>query len=267
MKYAAKKVLNSTIRARVGVSFSHHKGRCMQKVSVLAALGLLSAAGAANAEVSATVTATNDYIFRGITQSAEDPALQASVDYADESGWYIGAWGSNVDFGPDDPTDGLEDVGIEVDLYTGFSGGSEDGLGWDVGLVYYAYPEESEFNYPEIYGKISHGIFSGGLFYSNDWVNSGEDSMYVNAGVSVPFADAFSFNAGAGYSFGDAFDDTEYVDYSIGVGYTLSNFEMSLSWIDTDLDEGEDLFSDGEVFNTEGRVVFTIATTFPWSAD
>lgn len=231
----------------------------MRNVRILAALGLLSAAGAANAEVSATVTATNDYVFRGITQSAEDPALQASVDYAHESGWYIGAWGSNVDFGPGDPAD------IEIDVYTGFSGGSEDGLGWDVGITYYTYPDESDYNYPEIYGKISHGIFSAGLFYSNDWVNAGEDAMYVSAGVSVPFADAFSFNAGAGYSFGDAFDDTEYVDYSIGLGYTIGNFEMSLSWIDTNLDDGDALFSDDEVFNTEGRVVFTIATTFPWA--
>ena len=231
----------------------------MRNVRILAALGLLSAAGAANAEVSATVTATNDYVFRGITQSAEDPALQASVDYAHESGWYIGAWGSNVDFGSGDPAD------IEIDLYTGFSGGSEDGLGWDVGITYYTYPDESDYNYPEIYGKISHGIFSAALFYSNDWVNAGEDAMYVSGGVSVPFADAFTFNAGAGYSFGDAFDDTEYVDYSVGVGYTVGNFEMSLSWIDTNLDDGDALFSDDEVFNTEGRVVFTIATTFPWA--
>ena len=26
-------------------------------------------------------------------------------------------------------------------------------------------------------------------------------------------------------------------------------------------------FSDDDVFNTEGRVVFTIATTFPWGAE
>lgn len=247
----------------------------MRNVRILVALGLLSAAGAANAEVSATVTATNDYIFRGITQSAEDPALQASVDYADESGWYVGAWGSNVDFGPGDPAN------IEVDLYTGFAGETEMGMGWDVGITYYAYPDESDYNYPEIYGKLSYGIFSGALFYSNDWVNAGEDAMYVNAGISVPFADAFTFNLGVGYSFGDAFEgidvseeedgsdlrDSEYMDYSIGVGYTAGNFELGLSWIDTDLDEGDPLFSDDDVFNSEGRVVFTIATTFPWSAD
>ena len=234
----------------------------MQNVRVLAALGMLGFVGAANAEVSATVTATNDYVFRGITQSSEDPALQASIDYGHESGWYIGAWGSNVDFGPGDPAD------IDVDFYTGFAGETEAGLGWDVGINYYTYPDESDYNYPEIYGKLSYGMFSGGLYYSNDWVNAGEDSYYINAGVSVPFGNGFSFNAGAGYSFGDAFDDTEYVDYSVGVGYSVGNFELSLSYIDTDLSSGDALFVDNQdALNTEGRVVFTIATTFPWGSD
>ena len=115
----------------------------MRIVRILAALGLLAAATAANAEVSSTWTLTSDYDFRGFTQSAKDPAVQASLDYAAENGWYLGAWASNVDFGD-------ADVDYEVDFYTGFSGGEEDGLGWDVGLVYYAYPDESDFNYAEM---------------------------------------------------------------------------------------------------------------------
>ena len=247
----------------------------MQNVRVLAALGMLGFVGAANAEISASVTATNDYVFRGITQTSEDPALQASIDYANESGWYIGAWGSNVDFGPGDPAN------IEVDFYTGFAGETEAGLGWDVGLTYYTYPDESDYNYPEIYGLLSYGIFSGGLYYSNDWLNLGNDAMYVSAGVSVPFANGFSFNASVGYSFGDGFEnidvseeqdgsdlrDTEYLDYSIGVGYTLGNFDLSLAWIDTDLDRRDPLFSSTSVGNSEGRVVLTVATSFPWGSD
>ena len=124
-------------------------------------------------------TAVSDYDFRGASQTAKDPAIQASLDFSTEGGWYIGAWASNVDFGPD------VDADYEVDLYTGFSGGEEDGLGWDVGFIYYAY-DDSDLNYPEIYGKLSYGMFSGGLFYSNDWVNSGESSLYATGDVSVP---------------------------------------------------------------------------------
>src|SRR5262245_32928497 len=123
----------------------------MKNLKILAALGLLSAAGAAQAGVSSTWTLTNDYDFRGFSQSAKDPAIQASLDYAHDSGWYIGAWASNVDFGTSDPD-------IEVDYYTGFTfGDAAEGVGFDLGLVYYTYPSESDANYLEAYASAAHG--------------------------------------------------------------------------------------------------------------
>lgn len=239
----------------------------MRQVRILAALGLLAAAAGANAEVSSTWTLTNDYDFRGITQSAKDPAVQASLDFATESGWYVGAWASNVDFGDD------VDIDYEVDLYTGFSGGEEEGLGWDVGLVYYAYPDESDANYPEIYGKLNYNVFSGALFYSNDYVNSSESAMYISGDVNVPLPSNFSILAHAGYSFGDFWDgedgesSSDYIDYAVGVGYTAGHFDLGLKYVDTTLDDGDFGFSDDDVFNSEGRVIFTIATTFPWAKE
>jgi uncharacterized protein (TIGR02001 family) len=236
----------------------------MRHVRILAALGLLAATAGANAEVSSTWTLTNDYDFRGISQSAKDPAVQASLDFATESGWYVGAWASNVDFGDD------SDIDYEVDLYTGFSGGDEEGLGWDVGLVYYAYPDDSDANYPEIYGKLNYNVFSGALFYSNDYVNSSESAMYVSGDVNVPLPSNFSILAHAGYSFGDFWDgedgesSSDYIDWAVGVGYTVSHFDLALKWVDTTLDEGDFGFSNNDVFNSEGRAIFTISTTFPW---
>ena len=237
----------------------------MRQVRILATLGLLAAAAAAQAEVSSTWTLTNDYDFRGASQSAKDPAVQASIDWADDSGWYIGAWASNVDFGSE------VDIDYEVDLYTGFSGGDEEGLGWDVGFVYYAYPDDSDANYPEIYGKISHGMFSGALFYSNDYVGSSENAIYVSGDVGVPIGETgFSVTAHAGYSFGDFWDQgdgSEYIDWSIGGSYTVGNFDLALKWVDTTLDDSDFWFSSDDVNNTEGRVIFTISTTFPWAAE
>lgn len=235
----------------------------MRNFRILAALGLLGAAAAANAEVSSTWTLTNDYDFRGASQSAKDPALQGSIDFATDSGWYIGAWASNVDFGRE------SDIDYELDLYTGFSGGDEDGLGWDVGFVYYSYPDDSDANYPEIFGKLSYGMFSGGVYYSNDWINSNDSSVYLTGDVAVPLPQNFSLNFHAGYSTGEYFSDrdTEYFDYSVGIGYTMGNFDLGLKYVDTNLDDGDDWFSGDDVNNTEGRVIFTIATTFPWRRD
>lgn len=235
----------------------------MRQLRILAAVGLLGAAATANAELSSTWTLTNDYDFRGASQSAKDPALQGSLDFSMDNGWYVGAWASNVDFD--------SDVDYELDLYTGFSGGAEDGLGWDVGFVYYTYPDDSDLNYPEIYGKLSYDMFSGGVYYSNDWANTGENSIYLTADVSVPLMQdaSLTLDLHGGYSTGDYFSDldTEYFDYSVGVGYSINQFSLSLKYVDTDLDEGDNAFSSGDVFNTEGRVIFSIATTFPWRND
>jgi uncharacterized protein (TIGR02001 family) len=232
----------------------------MRNVRILAALGLLTAA-TANAEVSSTWTLTNDYDFRGASQSAKDPAVQASLDYAADSGWYVGAWASNVDFGE------AADVDYEVDLYTGFSGGAEDGLGWDVGVIYYAYPDESDFNYIEAYGGVSYDWFEGKLWYSNDFGGDGTpgdtSAIYLEANATVPLQSDFSILLHAGLSTGDYWDDIigdDAIDYSVGVGYTVSNFDLALKYVDTETD----IVVEDDVFNNEGRVIFTIATTFPW---
>jgi len=60
----------------------------------------------------ANVGLFSNYLFRGVSQTAADPALQGGFDYAYAAGpvnIYAGTWGSNVSW--------LEDAG----LYTGSS--------------------------------------------------------------------------------------------------------------------------------------------------
>lgn len=234
----------------------------MRNLRILVTVGLLAAAGAANADVSSTVTLTNDYDFRGFTQSSQDPAIQASIDYAHDSGWYVGGWASNVDFGP-------ADVDYEVDLYSGFTGTfGESGLGWDVGVVYYAYPDESDFNYFEAYGSISKDWFKGKLWYSNDFggdaTSGSTPAVYAEGNATFPLPASFTALAHVGYSFGDYWDDSEeYFDYSVGVGYTAGNFNLALKWVDGSDYKAADGTPD-DLFSSEARVVFTVSTTFPW---
>lgn len=243
----------------------------MGNLRILAALGLALAAGVAQAGVTSTWTATNDYDFRGNSQSAKDPALQASVDYAADSGWYIGAWASNIDFFEPDA-----DPKIEVDYYTGFTGTTEGGLGWDAGFVYYSYPQEGDFDYAEIYGSLSYSWFKGKIWYSNAFGgdaaeelakdNVGEDDVaawYVEGNATIPLPANFSLLLHAGLSTGDYWDNAfgdDQIDYSVGVGYTIGKFNLALKYADTD----SDVVVETDEFNNEGRVLFTIATTFPW---
>jgi uncharacterized protein (TIGR02001 family) len=232
----------------------------------LAAIILLGSAAAAQAELTGTVTAVSDYDFRGQSLSAKDPALQGSIDWAAASGFYVGAWASNIDFG-----DGY-DGDIELDLYGGFAGEIEGGMGWDVGLVWYTYPGSSSSNtrskiedYPELYAGISYQWLELKQWYTNDYVGSDEDAWYTEGNASFELPANFTLGLHLGYNYGDAFDGTEYMDYSIGVGYTYSHFDFELKYVDTDLSRGDAFFSSEDVFNTEGRAIFSVSTTFPWS--
>ena len=244
----------------------------MRNARIVAALGLAMMAGAANAGVTSTWTATNDYDFRGNSQSAKDPALQASVDYAHDSGWYIGAWASNIDFfEPDD------EPKYELDVYSGFTGTTEGGLGWDAGFIYYAYPQDSDFDYAEIYGSLSYSWFKGKIWYSNAFGGDiaeeiamsakGTDDVaawYVEGNATIPLPANFSVLLHAGLSTGDYWDNAfgdDQIDYAVGVGYTLGKFNLALKYVDTD----GDIVVKTDEFNNEGRVVFTVATTFPWA--
>lgn len=236
----------------------------MKAIQVGSMLGLLAMAGAAQAGLSATATVTNDYDFRGITQSAEDPALQGSVDFTHDSGWYVGAWGSNVDFG--------DDTDFELDLYGGITGKTDMGLAWDAGLVVYTY-DESKYRFPEVFTAFTYQWFKAKLAYSNDFGGKSDfpprhrSGWYVSGDATVPLPANFSALGHVGYSFGsywtqenNPYDD--YVDYSLGVGYTLEKFNLTLRYVNTHNSGKPYVTSD--VGNNEARLVLAISTTFPW---
>lgn len=225
----------------------------------LAAIVLMASAAAANAQFSGTVTATSDYDFRGITQTAQDPALQGSIDWAHESGFYVGAWASNVDFG------NCCDEDWELDLYAGFGGGET--FPWDVGIVYYMYPGAEDIDFPEIYASLGWKYFEGKIWYSNDFGGSDESSMYYEANGTFELPANFGATAHIGYSDGDAIDllyDDSYMDWSVGVTYTYSHFDFALKWVDGSDLEGLDGTPD-DVNSSEARAIFSVSTTFPWS--
>jgi uncharacterized protein (TIGR02001 family) len=228
----------------------------------LAAAALSLTAMAASAEITGTIGAVSDYDFRSVSLSAKDPALQGSIDYAHDSGFYAGVWGSNIDSGDD------VDGDIEVDLYLGIANQINDDLGYDVGIVYYTYPGSDDIDaYPEIYAGLTYKWFEFKQWYSNDNGATDEDAFYTEVNASFDLVENLSLGLHLGYNYGDYFTEPsvgiedEYLDYSVGLNYTLGHFDLGLKYVDNDMDhQVED-----DVFNSEGRVIFSISTTFPWS--
>jgi uncharacterized protein (TIGR02001 family) len=227
----------------------------------LGALVLLASATAAHAEFSGTVTATTDYDWRGVTQTAQGPALQGSLDYASDMGVYLGAWASNVDFGSGDPN-------IEIDLYAGWGGGET--FPWDVGIVYYTYAGESSFNFPEIYGSLGWKFLEAKISYSWDFAGTSETAMYYEGNLNYELPHNFGLTGHLGYSDGDgisaAYDQDNYTDWSAGLTYTWGHFDFALKWVDgSDLKTLEKTKDD--ISSTEARAIFSVSTTFPWKSE
>ena len=88
--------------------------------------------------LSFTLGATSDYVFRGVSQTQNEPAVQGGLELAHDSGFYVGLWGSNVDWV--EAGGYKEDNSLEVDLYGGFRGTFADSFGYDFGIITYYYP-------------------------------------------------------------------------------------------------------------------------------
>ena len=234
-----------------------------------AALVLLAAVSTAHAgEFTGTVTAVSDYDFRGVTQTAQDPALQGSVDFAADTGFYAGIWASNVDFGAGDPN-------AEVDFYTGWGGGED--ITWDLGITYYTYINEGSINYPEAHLGVGWKYFDAKAWYAWDYSGLEGNARYFEGNVTYPLPANFGLTGHMGYTngngFHEAYDQSSYMDWSVGVTYTWSHFDMALKWVDgSDLKTVEDgtLNANGkptDVLSSEARAIFQISTTFPWKKE
>lgn len=215
-------------------------------------------------DFSTTIGFVSEYSFRGIAQSDEHPALQGSIDWSHDSGFYAGIWGSNVDFNDDD------EASVETDIYAGYSG-EMNGFSYDVGAIYYAYPgADSDLDYDFVEGAFSLGYdfdvaaLSAAVNYSPDYFAGSGDATYLAGYVDVPlpfmpYDTKLSGNVGHQWiDDNDAFGVEDYMDWGLGISSNIEGFDVGLKYIDTDLDEPGDC-ADG----CDQRVIFSISKTLP----
>lgn len=181
--------------------------------------------GLASAQLTANVSLTTNYKFRGQDQDvskskAVKPALQGGFDYAfGDSGFYLGNWNSSVDWLPGNS--------LEADLYGGykFKAGSLD---MDVGLLTYLYPGNSNGNTTEVYGaatfgpltaKYSHTLSKDYFGYAGPG-SKGRNTGYLNFAVAQEVAPSTTLKASVGFTrFGGDITAPNFMDYSVGGAY------------------------------------------------
>jgi len=192
--------------------------------------------------IDGNIGVTSNYVFRGVTQTGGEAAVQGGLDYAHESGLYVGTWTSNVDFAGN----------TELDVYGGFSGsaGENDEFGYDVGVIGYLYPEaDGDANFAEVYLGLSYEMFSAGVAYTfmseidDDYFTDGDVFFYVAGGFDL--ADDFSVGLTVGYYLFDYSSDGDYIygqlDLTKSTG--MGDFTFSVSLADE-----SDIASDDPLF-------------------
>ena len=223
--------------------------------AVAGALSLPLAGHAAEAPAhsfTGNVGVFSNYIFRGVTQTSEEAALQGGFDYGHASGAYAGIWGSNVSWLSDSTA--YNGSSVELDLYGGYKGtfGKSD-FGYDVGAIYYYYPGDkttaNDANTAEVYGALSWKWLSAKLSWAvTDYFGlyDSKNSYYVDVSANYPVGNSgvtliahYGFlklegNTAAGATTSN--DDTYgYSDWKLGASYALpQNFVVGAVYTDTD---------------------------------
>ena len=204
------------------------------------ALAIAAFPALASAQLSANVSLTSNYKFRGQDQDvhrirALSPAIQGGFDYVfGDSGFYVVNWNSSVNWLPGNA--------IETDLYGGykFRLGAVD---MDVGVLTYLYPGNTGGNTTELYGAATYGPLTAKYSHtvSRDyfgWAGAktsglrGRNTGYLNLAFATEVAPGLTLKVAVGTTrFAGDIQDLgvpNYVDYSVGGAYDFGG-GLSLS--------------------------------------
>lgn len=226
-------------------------------LSLIAATAAVAIGTAAQAEgrplnLAFNVGAASDYVFRGVSQTDENPELFAGVDGTLGDIGYVGAWVSNVDF--NNGTD------LEYDIY----GGIKPKVGpvsLDLGVIRYGYtdqPSGSHETYLEYKaaGSVPVGpaTIGAAAYYSHQFFGHTGEALYYEVNGSVPIPNSkFSVSGALGRQKVEG--PADYTTWNAGIGYALNDhIGLDLRYWDT----GEHSF--GDIYDS--RVVIGIKATF-----
>lgn len=230
---------------------THARNRA-SRARIAATLLVLLGIADAQAGTTGNVSLTSDYVFRGVSQSNREPALQGGVEYSAESGAYLGAWGSSISWLSDlSTTPAPLSSSLELDVYGGYRGKFSDAMSCEVGALYYWYPGDfpAGFNSADTFeayagvtvaasDKVSLGakysVSATDLF---GYVDS-DGSGYLDLTANFAVADGWAIGAHAGKQWIEGNEAFEYTDWRVGATRAFdTGFSVGMAWTGTDADD------------------------------
>lgn len=237
--------------------------------ALLAGAAIGAMAGTANAEGTFTgnVGLTTDYVFRGISQTNGNPAIQGGLDYVNGA-FYAGTWMSNTDFGPFGGN-------TELDLYAGWTP-TVGPVALNLGVLGYFYPgahdDAAEFNYYELKGTATITPFTGfsltgSAYYSPDFFGETGNALYLEIAGAYTVSDKISISGAFGNQKIDDVNgpaaggtDGDYNTWNLGLTYTIGNgLSVDGRYIDTDIDPSDDIATFATTDETQYDSAFVLS--------
>jgi len=249
---------------------------------------------------SANVALTTDYVFRGISQTKEGPAIQGVYDLTCGI-FYAGVWASNLDWGGTGlfGLPGNSVANIEMDWYLGIKPVTGH-ITWDLGIIYYSYPNSAklgldalgavdrrDYNYLELKVGASTEIWKDGtigvtVFYSPEYQYEAGSVWTTEASFTQNFPKFSalhrewtpSFSALLGWQkatsdkavcINNITGDTDsYLYWNAGVSFGfLDKWSIDFRYWDTNIDKAPGFGSCSvDLFSCDQRFVATLKFTY-----
>ncbi len=136
---------------------------------------------AAHAQLSGSAGLLSDYLYRGISLSSDKPVARLAVNYDASAGWYAGGQLLNGQLAGE-PHRRAQWTG-----YAGYAQRFVSGLAWEAGVTSYLFPQQSSWNFRELYAGLTGDSFNTRLHYSPDYLGLGQRTVFaeLNSGAML----------------------------------------------------------------------------------
>lgn len=197
----------------------------MKKLVLVTICTIMSFSSWAN--ISSSVSATSNYVWRGQTQTANNTAIQGSINYESELGFSLGTWLSNI----------TNDT--EADFYANYSYKISDNFSLNTGYIYYHYLLTKGINTSEF--NLGFNLYGVDFLtsYSDNFLGTKSSAFYFFSGheFSISKKENLSIALNVGYSLFDnetLVGTSSYIDYKLALVKTFEKFEMNIGYTNTD---------------------------------
>jgi len=218
--------------------------KCVVLIAGFGLTGLAAHAPAADGPWTASIGATTDYVYRGVSQIHDRDALQLGLNYQNAEGWFAGAWGSNVDPYP------FGAAAVELDLYTGIRRPLGEDFNASLSYTHYLYlddPRPAHYDYDEFALSMSYrdlviATFSyqpDSTLYSDFGFAQRRASLAYELGARWPLPQGFALVAGAGYYDVSRLFGVKYWAADTGLQYVHRRLTLELTRYFADSTVGE----------------------------